>query len=189
MAENTTTEDIEKFLQQHKLPEKLESWLKSKDFAKSWKGHWAEGMNSAKVVLEESSPKMNVRAYIRNGGLWVELREPMPKVRLITYEIQQHVEPLKVFLRAWIYEEDCDLYETMQQMGNQTFIGQEWRVQKTMPTPSWAKYVLNSEHKVLGLGYISHDLKFFSDRKAISDNLKNLSNEFIDFVFNASSAE
>ena len=189
MVENTTTQAIEKFLQQHKLPEELENWLKSKDFAKSWKGYWADGLNLAKGTLEDYSPKMNVRAYNRNGGLWVELREPMPKVRLITYEIQQHVLPLKVFLRAWIYEEDSDLHEKMHQMGDQKFIGQEWRVQKTTPTPSWAKYLLESDRKVLGIGYISHDLKFLSDRESISDNFKKLSNEFIDFVLKASGAE
>ena len=114
--------DIEKFLQQNKLPKELDDWLKSADFAKNWKGYWTEGLNFTKGILEDYSPDMNVRAYRRGEALWVEIREPMPKLRLITYEMQQQIKPLRICLRSWIYNGNQDLHEKILSLGNQNFI-------------------------------------------------------------------
>lgn len=181
--------DIEKFLQQNKLPEELDVWLQSDDFAKSWKSYWAEALTFTKAILEDYSPKMNVRAYRRGKALWVELREPIPGVRLITYEMQQQIYPLRVCLRAWIYGENKALSEKMLALGEKTFIGQSWRVQKITPTAQWEQYLLESETKVLGVGYTSHDLNFLADRDAISGKMRKLSDEFTDFILNVSVAK
>ena len=83
----------------HNLKEKAMDWLewtRTLEFLSIWKESFVDATEMLAGVKGQQASK---RAYTRNNALWVEMREPLGGVRLITLELPTNVLPPRVYLR------------------------------------------------------------------------------------------
>ena len=84
-------------------------WARTPEFLLLWKEAFVDATNMLTGVQGHRASK---RAYARNNALWVEIREPLDGVRLITLELPTNVLPPRVYLRIWAYSPQGEqLYE------------------------------------------------------------------------------
>ena len=76
---------------------------------------WKKTFVGAKKMLAGvQGPKASERAYTEKRALWVEIREPLDGVRLITLELPTDVQPPRIYLRIWAYSPQGEqLYDAL----------------------------------------------------------------------------
>ena len=76
---------------------------------------WKKTFVGAKKMLAGvQGPKASERAYAEKRALWVEIREPLDGVRLITLELPTDVQPPRIYLRVWAYSPQGEqLYDAL----------------------------------------------------------------------------
>ena len=86
-------------------------WTRTLEFLSIWKESFVDATEMLAGVKGQQASK---RAYTRNNALWVEMREPLGGVRLITLELPTNVLPPRVYLRIWTYHpQGRQLYDAL----------------------------------------------------------------------------
>lgn len=75
-------------------------WVRTPAFLTLWKATFAD---AKRMIPVSQGPHASERAYTERRALWVEIREPLDGVRLITLELPTDVNPPRVYLRVWTY--------------------------------------------------------------------------------------
>lgn len=92
-------------------------WFKqaqTSEFVSSWRQAFA----GVKALFPENPQQAsNDRAYPEKQALWVELREPMLGLRLVSLELPTNVNPPRIYLRVWSYAPDGNaIHEALEAM-------------------------------------------------------------------------
>lgn len=86
-------------------------WARTPEFLLLWKGAF---IDASEMLAGVQGPRASKRAYAKKSALWVEIREPLDGVRLITLELPTDVHPPRVYLKVWTYSPQGEqLYDAL----------------------------------------------------------------------------
>lgn len=149
--------------------------VRTSEFASSWRQAFAGVKALFTDNLEQTSSD---RAYLKQRALWVELREPMLGVRLVSLELPTDVSPPRIYLRAWSYDPDGNaIHEALEAMPWHR--GAKVPSYADKPQPSWQAQLDKAGVQVKGLRHYV-DLSELGDA-APSEALARMEAIFEDF--------
>lgn len=162
-------------------------WVSSSGFDEVWTVAF-EGVES--VFDGSNAPVEKPHVYREEGALWLELREPLAGVRLITAEVPSTVTPISMSLRVWTYEQASELYEGFAMGERFSLNGAPLpRYPNQKPKASWQSQLDRKGIKVRGVRYVvTLDGLIDAGAADAGARLRDVVASFCDYVIHRASA-
>lgn len=164
----------------------LSKWITTPDLENKWKSAFSDlppslsGKNRLRIeayAAPKGKHKGNPTAY------WVELREPLPDVRLIAYTIPVGVSPVKISLRVWVLEDANTAYQSLKDAGDLTILGERTiRYLDATPPDSWRGQLEKKGITLRGIRYELNLTKILDDEHIAFSKLRSVGEEFCAFI-------
>lgn len=114
---------------------------------------WSQAFAGVKALFPENPQQASSdRAYPEKRALWVEVREPMLGVRLVSLELPTDVNPPRMYVRVWSYDPDGNaIHEALETMPWHRHAIKNVPRYADKPQPSWQAQLDKAGVQVKGL--------------------------------------
>jgi hypothetical protein len=166
-------------------------WLelaRTSEFLALWKHTFAD---AAALLAGSQGPHASDRAYTEGRALWVEVREPLDGVRLITLELPTDIRPPRVNLRVWTYRPYGDQVYNALDARRYLWKGMSVaRYTNDRPKPSWQNQLNAAGVQVNGIRhYVDLSKLAASSRSEVLQTLHEILESFCGYVAAVAAAD
>ena len=141
-------------------------WVASSEFKLLWRGGF-KGLGGAFTTAGQPAEKP--RAYSEQKSCWVEFRQPVDGVRLVSVELPTSVQPLSLQLRVWTYQDADDLYERFASEPGFALSGAKLtRYTDQKPKSNWRSQLDDADIAIRGVRFVAPIVVSIQDAYSIA---------------------